>query len=38
MCSVIGKFNGHVFSSVEDYEDQHGGFDFEVRNNERKII
>ena len=36
--SVIVKFNGQVFSSVEDYEDQRGGFDFEVRNNERKII
>ena len=35
---IAGEFHGHVGSNTENYEDQHGGNGYEVRNKERERV
>lgn len=35
---VIGHLNGHVRSNAEDYQDQHKGYGYRVRNKEGERI
>ena len=35
---IAGDFNGHVGSNIENYEDQHGGYGYGVRNKDGERI
>ena len=35
---IAGSFKGHILESIEDYEDQHGGYGFGFRNKQWERI
>ena len=35
---IAGELSGHVGGNAENYENQHGGYGFGVRNSKREMI